>query len=163
MVPPPQCCTSMYYIEMIWLFTTEYTWLLLHTFATKATLALIKYKFDSRGLLNISPCPLISIAQGHFITVLLVLMKLIISIENKISTVYNTAYMHIRCTTASNEAPFSMKLTTFQYAYHTPKLCHYNILWQWYIISYWDFLSLNVSLRTVFAIIHNEITVKYCS
>jgi hypothetical protein len=90
--------------------------------ATKATLALIKYTFDFPALLNESPHPLISIAQGQFNTVLLVLMKLIVSIENKISTVYNTAYMHIRYTTACNESPFPTKLITLQYAYHTQKL-----------------------------------------
>jgi len=127
--PHSQCCRSTYYIEIIWLFNSEYAWLLLgKTFATKATLALIKYKFDSLGLWNISPYPLISIAQGHLITVSLVLMKLIVSIENKISTVHNTAYMHIRSTTASNEAPFPTKLITLQYAYYTPKSYDNGIL-----------------------------------
>jgi len=123
--PPLQCCKNTYYIEIIWIFNSEIAWLLLGTtVTTKATLALIKYKFDSLGLLNISPCPIISIAQGHLITVSLILMKLIVSIQNKISMVHNTAYMHIRSTKASNEAPFPTKLIALQYAYHTPKLCH---------------------------------------
>jgi hypothetical protein len=133
------------------------------TFATKATVALIKYKFYSPGLLNISPCPLISIAQGHFITVSLVLMKLIISIENKISTEYNTAYMHIRCTSASNQASFSNKINNLAICIpHTKvvSLEHFMTMVYYIVLG---LSSSNVSIRTVFSIIHIEITVKCCS
>jgi hypothetical protein len=133
------------------------------TFATKATLALIKYKFDSPELINIPPCPLISIAQGHFVTVSLVLVKLIISIQNKISTVYNNAYMHIRCTAASNEAPFSNKIKNHAICIpHTEDVPLEHFMRMVYYILL-GLLSSNVSYRTVFSIIHNEIAVKYCS
>ena len=163
MVPPLQYCRSMSYIEIIWLFDSEYTWLLLGTSATKATLALIKYKFDTPGILNISPCPLISIAQGHFIIVSLVLTKLIVSIENKIWMVYNTAHMHIRCITAFNEAPFSNKINTLAICIpHTKvvSLKHFMTMVHYILLG---LLSSNVSFRTVFLIIRNEITVKYPS
>jgi hypothetical protein len=65
-----------------------------HKYATKTTLALIECKFDAL-ITKHTTLPLISIAQGHFVTVSLAVKKLNINIKNKISTVYNTVYMHI--------------------------------------------------------------------